>query len=58
MKRALPLDGAHNPELLIHYGDILRALGDTFMAKRYWRQARDAGYEPVSEIEERLSEVE
>lgn len=55
MQQALPLDRSNSPELLIHYGDILRVLGENFMASVYWKRARDAGYEPVSAIEERLS---
>ncbi len=43
MQRALPLDTAGNPELLQHYGDILAALGDEFMAEVYWRRAKEAG---------------
>ena len=57
MQQALPLDRSNSSELLIHYGDILWALGDSFMATIYWKRARDAGYEPVSDIEERLSRV-
>jgi tetratricopeptide (TPR) repeat protein len=55
MQQALPLDGEQNPELMMHYGDILWALGEKYMASTYWKKARDAGWEPVSEIEERLS---
>ncbi len=59
MQQALPLDSTGgSPELLIHYGDILYALGDSFMASVYWKRAREAGYEPVSDIEERLSRVD
>ena len=58
MQQALPLDrDGGSPELLIHYGDILYALGDGFMASIYWKRARDAGYEPVGEIEERLTRI-
>ncbi len=57
MQQALPLDRDNSSELLIHYGDILYALGDNFMASVYWKRARDAGYEPVSDIEERLSRI-
>jgi Tfp pilus assembly protein PilF len=55
MGQALPLDRENNPELLIHYGDILWALGEDFMATRYWKRALEAGYEQAVEIEERLS---
>ncbi|MDR2894829.1 MAG: tetratricopeptide repeat protein [Alistipes sp.] len=58
MQLALPLDSGQNPELLMHYGDILWALGEQFMATTYWKRARDAGWEPASEIEERLSRID
>lgn len=57
MQQALPLDRDNSPELLIHYGDILYALGDNFLASVYWKRARDAGYEPAGDIEERLSRI-
>ncbi len=57
MQQALPLDRDGSPELLIHYGDILWALGEEFMASVYWKKARDAGFEPVDEIEERLARI-
>ncbi len=55
MQLALPLDSEQNPELMMHYGDILWALDEKFMASVYWKKARDAGWEPASEIEERLT---
>ncbi len=57
MQQALPLDRDGSSELLIHYGDILWELGEKFMASVYWKKARDAGYEPAAEIEERLKRV-
>jgi tetratricopeptide (TPR) repeat protein len=58
MQQALPLDGEQSAELMIHYGDILWAQGESFMATVYWKKARDAGWEPADEIEERLSRVQ
>jgi Tfp pilus assembly protein PilF len=55
MGQALPLDRDGSAELMIHYGDILWALGEKFMASVYWKKARDAGWEPASDIEERLN---
>jgi tetratricopeptide (TPR) repeat protein len=55
MQQALPLDRDNSAELLMHYGDILWALNEKFMASVYWKRARDAGWQPVAEIEERLS---
>lgn len=43
MRQALVLDGNKSSELLLHYGDILAALGDKFTAKIYWRKALEAG---------------
>ncbi len=58
MQQALPLDREQNAELMIHYGDILWALGEKFMASVYWKRAREAGWEPDSDIEERLARIE
>lgn len=57
MQQALPLDRTKSAELMIHYGDILYALGENFMASVYWKRARDAGHEPAADIEERLSRI-
>ncbi|HIW10845.1 MAG TPA: hypothetical protein H9888_05005, partial [Candidatus Rikenella faecigallinarum] len=53
MRQALVLDTAHSAELLLHYGDILFALGKSFMAKNYWQKALEVGASGA-EIEERL----
>lgn len=53
MRQALVLDTNKSPELLLHYGDILFALGKTFMAKTYWQRALEAGADGVK-VEERL----
>jgi tetratricopeptide (TPR) repeat protein len=58
MGRALALDRDGSPEMMMHYGDILWAQGEKFMASVYWKRARDAGWEPASEIEERLARIE
>ena len=57
MQQALPLDREQSPELLAHYGDILWALDEKFMASVYWKRALDAGYESPDEIEERLKRI-
>ena len=44
MQQALSLDTSKSAELLIHYGDILDALGERFMAEIYWRRALESGY--------------
>lgn len=53
IKQAVSLDGMANSELLVHYGDILYATGEKFMARMYWRRALSAGHN-AAEIEKRL----
>ena len=43
MRQAVALDGQKSPELLLHYGDILHALSEQFMAETYWKKALDKG---------------
>jgi hypothetical protein len=43
MQQALSLDRTKSSELALHYGDILHALGEEFMAKTYWRKALERG---------------
>lgn len=45
MQQAIALDGQKNPDLMVHYGDILDALGERFMAEVYWRKALEKGYD-------------
>ena len=54
MQQAIALDGHSSPELLVHYGDILLALDEYFLAETYWRKALDKGYE-AAQIEQRLA---
>ena len=53
MQQALSLDRANSAELALHYGDILHALGEDFMAKTYWRKALERGADK-EEIERRF----
>ncbi len=53
MQQALSLDRAKSAELALHYGDILHALGEEFMAKTYWRKALERGADK-EEIERRF----
>lgn len=53
MRQALVLDRSNSSELLLHYGDILFALGKRFMAKTYWQRALEAGADGAK-IEERI----
>lgn len=45
MQQAIALDRQNSPELLVHYGDILHALGEQFIAETYWRKALESGYD-------------
>lgn len=53
-RRAIALDQSKSSELMLHYGDILHALGEQFMAESYWKRALDRGHDKA-EIEERMS---
>ena len=53
MQQALSLDRSRSPEYPLHYGDILYALGEEFMAKTYWRKALERGADK-EEIERRF----
>ena len=53
MQQALSLDRSKSPEFSLHYGDILHALGEEFMAKTYWRRALERGAD-VKEVESRF----
>ena len=57
MQQAISFDRSENPELYLHYGDILYALKDNFMAVFYWEKAREKGYDS-EEIDKRLKQVE
>ena len=39
--------------LLLHYGDILEALDERFMAEFYWRKALENGADP-QEVDRRI----
>ncbi len=51
---ALSFDGNKNGEIALHYGDILNAMGNTFLAHTYWRKALELGGVPAEEVEQRL----
>ena len=54
MQQALSLDRSQNPDLQLHYGDILAALGEKFMAEVYWKKALEGGYDDPDAIVERF----
>lgn len=56
MLRALSLDGQRDADLLAHYGDILWALGERFMAETYWKKAVDKGYDKAT-MEKHIKEL-
>ena len=53
MQQALSLNRGSDPLYALHYGDILHALGEEFMAKTYWRKALEQGADK-EEIEKRF----
>lgn len=53
MQQALSFDKHNSAELALHYGDILDALGDTFLAQTYWKKALERGCE-AQKIEQRI----
>ena len=54
MQQALSLDRRKSPDLQLHYGDILAALGEKFMAEVYWKKALEGGYDDPEAIAERF----
>lgn len=44
MRQAISFDRGNSTELLMHYGDILAALNEDFLAEIYWQKAVDNGY--------------
>lgn len=54
MRQALSLDRSESPELPLHYGDILFALNERFMAETYWKKALEKGADAKA-IEQRLA---
>ena len=57
MQQAIALDSRNSAELALHYGDILHALGQRFMAETYWRKALERGYDAAA-IARRLEQAE
>lgn len=56
LQQAVAFDGRKSPELLIHYGDVLAALGENFMAETYWKKALENGGDP-KEVELRIQRL-
>lgn len=54
-RQAVALDGQRSKELLLHYGDILHALGEQYMAETYWKKALEKGYDQAT-IDARLAQ--
>ncbi len=57
MRQAISLDSTNSADLQMHYGDILAALGEKFMAKVYWQKALENGYDKES-VEQRIRRIE
>ena len=56
MSQALSLSAQRDASLLAHYGDILWALGEKFMADTYWKKAVSQGYDKEA-MEEHIAEI-
>lgn len=56
MRQAISLDSSGDSTLLLHYGDILAAEGELFMAEIYYKRALEAG-ESAKVIEERIARL-
>ncbi|MEG1612299.1 MAG: hypothetical protein RR318_06755 [Alistipes sp.] len=54
MQLAISLDRDNSPDLQLHYGDILAAGEEWFMAEVYWRKALENGYAPSEVIQQRF----
>lgn len=58
MQRVLALEaGSASDVIYLHYGDILAAMGESLMAKNYYRKALEAGYDP-QQISQRIQQLE
>ena len=55
MSQALSLSAQRDASLLAHYGDILWALDETFMADTYWKKAVAQGFDKEA-MEEHIAE--
>lgn len=53
LQQAVSLDGQRSSTLQLHYGDVLSALGEYFMAEVYWKRALENGAE-AAEVERRI----
>lgn len=56
MQQAVSLDSTGDATLFFHYGEILYALDEPFLAKIYWRKALEAGYD-ADVIEDRIKQT-
>jgi tetratricopeptide (TPR) repeat protein len=56
MRQAISLSSQGDYNLLMHYGDILWALGEKFLAETYWEKAVDNGYD-AEEMERHKAEI-
>ena len=57
MQQAISFDSSKNSDLSAHYGDILHATGNNFLAEFYWKQALENGYNE-EEIRKRLEKID
>lgn len=57
MRQAISFDRDDSPELYFHYGCVLAALGEKFMAETYWRKALERGYDDPEGLVERIGRL-
>jgi tetratricopeptide (TPR) repeat protein len=57
LRQAVSLDERASADVLAHYGDVLAALGEDFMAKYYWEKALEQGYD-AEQIARRIENLE
>ncbi len=56
LQQAVSLDGRRSAAIQLHYGDVLAALGEDFMAEVYWKRALENGAD-AAEIERRIENL-
>ena len=57
MQQAISFDSSDSAVLFYHYGEILAALGETFLAETYLNRAIEAGYPDPEAVKARIEEL-
>lgn len=58
IQQAIANDKHNSAELYLHYGDVMEAMNNPFMAKTYWKKALEKGYKDAVAIEQRINRIE